>query len=124
MRNGMLFFVVLHFLFVGCKPKAEAKRASKTIQIDTIIKAYHNFYYHLGALKNNEGTGLNVKPEHAEINEFYSDGSTGEIVYKYKALENYEGKDFVELYRDRNAVNEETNLVDTIKINFTIDNDL
>jgi hypothetical protein len=102
----------------------QTSESREIIMIDTTIKNYQNFYYKLGQLKNNEGTGIGLKPKYSEINEVYSDSSSGEIIYKYKALKNYSGKDFVELYRERSQGNNEINIVDTIKIHFTIEDGL
>lgn len=112
---------ILSLFLVCCESDTKTPSSRTTIRVDTTIKNYQNFYYNLGGLKDHEGTGISLKPKHAKINEVYSDSSTGEIMYVYKAIPVYVGKDFVELYRERGQEGSDVHVVDTIKINLTIE---
>jgi hypothetical protein len=119
MHSKYYAFIILIVLLISCNSEINDAPVKTMLQIDTTIADYQNFYYDLGPLKDNGEIGISIKSTHSEICEVFADTTTRAIIFKYKAEEDYDGKDFVELYRSSSQEKR-----DTIRVNFTIKNTL
>lgn len=67
---------------------------TETIDLDISIRNSETYEYDLGLFGLNEGTELEIKGNHFEMNKLNRDHE-GRILYRYKAQFDYVGSDFV-----------------------------
>lgn len=92
------------------------------IEHNVSIRYSDNFEYDLGGFGDEEGAGIRTQAEHFDISELDRDINTGQVIYRYKALEGFVGNDFVEIITGRGGsslANPNTDIT-IVKITFTI----
>lgn len=119
MKN-LLYFLTFIGVLISCSSNDEETK-KKIIIEEVSLSNSETFTYSLGYFNIEEGAFIQKEPENSEISEIIPDDAQGNLIYHYKARENYEGKDYVEIRTGRGSDGASTSTkIEVIKITFKI----
>lgn len=115
MKNKLTLLISLVLANISCK-KEEFPIDKDTIQVK--IKNTDTYSYSTGISGDEEGAGIKRQAYHFEISELRRNQSTNfEVIYYYKPVPNFTGKDYIELETHQDSDGESpSGIINTIKI--------
>ena len=117
----IVLFLLCSGLLISCNKEDDGPDEKIVLQQVTISNS-EIFEYSLGNFGDEESAYITTHPKNSEISLIIRDEVPGEIIIQYKANENFQGSDYVEIFAGRGSSNGTTpsTNIEIHKITFTV----